>query len=211
MTANHRDIILIGYSGHALVVHEILVAQGYHPVAYMAPDAMENKYLNLPYWGSERDPDSISKLPGNEYFVAIGDNDIRERVSHYVYDQIHLPPVQAIAKSAYISPASQIKPGCLVGTGAIIHPGCYIGQGTIINTGSSIDHECTLLNYVHIGPGAVLCGNVSVGDGSFIGAGSTVIPGIKIGRRAIIGAGSVVLHDVPDGAKIAGNPARLIA
>ncbi|MCB0602932.1 MAG: acetyltransferase [Saprospiraceae bacterium] len=210
MTADHRDIILIGYSGHALVIFEILTSQGFQPVAYMAPKPEENRYLNLPYWGWEQDQNSISRLMENGYFVAIGNNKIREQVSHYVYDMIHFHPVQAIARSAYISPSSQIDPGCVVGAGAIIQPGCSVGIGSIINTGAQIDHECQIHKFVHIGPGSVLCGNVSIGDGTFIGAGSTIIPGVTIGRRAIVGAGSVVLHDVPDGVKIAGNPARIL-
>jgi len=47
-----------------------------------------------------------------------------------------------------------------------------------------------------------------VGDGTWIGAGATVIQCVKIGKNCMIGAGSVVIHDVPDGARVAGNPAK---
>jgi acetyltransferase-like isoleucine patch superfamily enzyme len=43
-----------------------------------------------------------------------------------------------------------------------------------------------------------------------IGTGSTILCGITIGENAIVGAGSVVTHDVPDGAVVAGNPARFL-
>jgi acetyltransferase-like isoleucine patch superfamily enzyme len=33
---------------------------------------------------------------------------------------------------------------------------------------------------------------------------------MRIGRECVIGAGSVVVRDVPDFAKVAGNPARII-
>jgi acetyltransferase-like isoleucine patch superfamily enzyme len=45
---------------------------------------------------------------------------------------------------------------------------------------------------------------------SSIGTGSTILCGITIGENAIVGAGSVVTHDVPDGAVVAGNPARFL-
>jgi acetyltransferase-like isoleucine patch superfamily enzyme len=44
-----------------------------------------------------------------------------------------------------------------------------------------------------------------------IGTGSTILCGVTIGEGAIVGAGSVVTKDVPDGATVAGNPAKPIA
>jgi acetyltransferase-like isoleucine patch superfamily enzyme len=46
--------------------------------------------------------------------------------------------------------------------------------------------------------------------GASIGSGSTLLCGITVGENALIGAGSVVTKDVPPGAVVAGNPARVI-
>jgi acetyltransferase-like isoleucine patch superfamily enzyme len=46
--------------------------------------------------------------------------------------------------------------------------------------------------------------------GASIGSGATLLCGITIGENALVGAGSVVTKDVPPGAVVAGNPARII-
>ncbi|MGC2616948.1 MAG: hypothetical protein WA354_23135 [Terracidiphilus sp.] len=43
-----------------------------------------------------------------------------------------------------------------------------------------------------------------------LGVGSTVRPGITIGTDAVVGAGSTVVSDVPNGAVVAGVPARAL-
>jgi UDP-2-acetamido-3-amino-2,3-dideoxy-glucuronate N-acetyltransferase len=44
--------------------------------------------------------------------------------------------------------------------------------------------------------------------GASVGTSATILCGVTIGEGAIVGAGSVVTRDVPDGAIVAGNPAR---
>ena len=43
-----------------------------------------------------------------------------------------------------------------------------------------------------------------------VGANVTILPGVVIGEDALVGAGSVVSRDVPAGAVVVGNPARVI-
>jgi acetyltransferase-like isoleucine patch superfamily enzyme len=47
--------------------------------------------------------------------------------------------------------------------------------------------------------------------GASIGSGAVILCGVTIGERALVGAGAVVTRDVPDGATVAGVPARLLA
>jgi len=49
-----------------------------------------------------------------------------------------------------------------------------------------------------------------VGQGARIGSNATILPGVRIGEGALVGAGSVVTRDVPAGAVVAGNPAKVV-
>ena len=46
--------------------------------------------------------------------------------------------------------------------------------------------------------------------GASIGSNATILCGVEIGEHAIVGAGAVVTKNVPAGAVVAGNPARII-
>jgi maltose O-acetyltransferase len=52
---------------------------------------------------------------------------------------------------------------------------------------------------------------VRIGSGTWIGARTIILGGAQIGDEAIVGAGSVVTGEVPGGATVAGNPARVVS
>ena len=51
---------------------------------------------------------------------------------------------------------------------------------------------------------------IRIGRNVWIGGSAVVLPGVSVGDNAIIGAGSVVTKDVPPGATVVGNPARML-
>lgn len=93
---------------------------------------------------------------------------------------------------------------------ALLQAEVRLGRNCSVSAGSIVNHECRLGDSVFVAPGANLCGKVEVGEGVFVGASSVILPRLRIGAWATIGAGAVVTRDVPDGAVVVGNPARIV-
>jgi acetyltransferase-like isoleucine patch superfamily enzyme len=51
---------------------------------------------------------------------------------------------------------------------------------------------------------------VTIEDDVVVGIGAMILKGVRVGRGASIKAGAVVTSDVPDGATVGGNPARIL-
>ena len=200
-----KPVAIVGYSGHAYVIIDILLSAGRLVTAYCDQEAKEFNPYHLDYLGKESDV--INKLKKFDFFACVGHNGIREKI-HTQLSQYLGSPINAIHPSAVISASVKMGDGVMIAANSTLNPLVQIGQGVICNTSTSIDHECVIGDFSHIAPGAVLCGNVMVGKGTFIGANSVVRQGIKIGNNVIIGAGTVVVKDIPDNATVIGNPAR---
>lgn len=203
-------LILFGSGGHAKVVLDTIRAGRLAgEVAILDDDdaAAGRLVLGEPVRGGR------GWLAGNwpEALVlpAIGSNAARAALIDWLAGEGRRLAV-VVHRQATASPKAALGPGTFLAPGAIVNAGAELGEGVIVNTGASVDHDCRIGRAAHVAPGAHLCGGVSVGERTLIGAGATVIPGVAIGRDAVIGAGSTVIRDVPDGARVAGSPARPI-
>jgi UDP-2-acetamido-3-amino-2,3-dideoxy-glucuronate N-acetyltransferase len=126
----------------------------------------------------------------------------------------------------------EIGDGSKIGTFVEIQKGARIGRRCKVSSHTFICEGVTLEDEVFVGHGVTFtndryprataangelqteadwqCIPTLVKRGASIGSGATLLCGITVGEGAIVGAGSVVLKDVPPGAIVAGNPARVI-
>jgi acetyltransferase-like isoleucine patch superfamily enzyme len=119
-----------------------------------------------------------------------------------------------------------------IGTFVEIQKGARIGNRCKISSHSFICEGVTLEDEVFVGHGVMFindrfprattesgqlqteadweCVSTIVRRGASIGSNATILCGVEIGEGATVGAGSVVTKDVPAGAVVAGNPARVL-
>lgn len=205
--ARNKGIIIIGYSGHAFVLCDILRACNRPIIGYCDSEIKTENPFHLDYLGKEMNPDVKELIEESSYFIAIGNNQIRRNL----FEKMAVKNgtfINAIHPSSIVSEWSDLQDGIMIGARVVINPQVKIGRGVICNTGSIIEHECEIGDFCHIAPSAVLCGAVKVGANSFIGANSVVRQGIRVGENVLIGAGSVVVKDVADHSILVGNPAK---
>ena len=208
MQSNIVKAILLGYSGHGIVVSEAATLSGVQILGYTDFKELKINPYKFDFLGNENDPD-FNWENCNTYLLGVGSNTIRERIALRV-EKAGGKCMTVVHPSSTLARTVVIGEGTFVARNVALNPLVRVGKNTILNTSCTIDHECIIGNNVHIAPGAVLAGNVIVHDGAFIGANAVVKQGVTIGRNATIGAGSVVLRNVEENQVVVGNPARIL-
>ena len=193
-----KRLIMIGASGHGKVCADIAEQMGVWDEIVFADDHPPAPYPYRIIGTTDDVADGDA-----DFFVAIGDAQIREKITGRLKKSVTL-----IHPRAVIGGDVAIGNGCVVMAGAVINSGTTIGDGVIINTCSSVDHDCKLDDYVHVAVGAHLCGMVRIGKSTWIGAGSTVKNNISICGGCMIGAGAVVVQNIAEGGTYMGVPAK---
>jgi len=209
-----RPCVVWGCSGHARVLLDLIAAQGGNVVAFVDARPVPTLLAGVPVllghagfaeWAGALAGD-VSKACG---VIAIGRQgpDRLHVVGRFASAGVALPVL--VHATASVSPSAVLGQGSQVLAQAVVAAGAVLGDVCIVNHRASVDHECQLADSVTVAPGATLCGGVHVGRDVFIGAGATVLPRVSIGAGAMVGAGAVVTRDVPAGAVVVGNPARV--
>ena len=109
----------------------------------------------------------------------------------------------------------QQKFGINIAYNTKIKPGFYIGHygGIVVHCKVEIGWNCNISHGVTLGISSrgVKAGVPQIGNNVYIGPGAVVIGNIKVGDNSAIGANCVVTKDVPENAVVAGVPGKIVS
>ena len=202
------SLIIIGASGHGKVVADIAMKMNrWERIVFLDDDISIKKLIGLDVVGTTIE--AIKYKDKADFFVAIGNNEIRKKVQEIFIAQ-GLNIVTLVHPNAVIGTDVEIGIGTVIMAGVVINSSTRIGNGCIINTGSSVDHDNEIKDYVHLSPGARTAGNVTVDHTTWLGIGSVVSNNIYICEKCRIGSGAVVINRITESGTYTGVPARRI-
>ena len=207
------SIFILGAGGHAKVLLDCLRFRNdinILGILDIDPKRVGHSILGIPVIGQEDDllknhsPDSVQLVNG---IGSTGITNQRENIFKK-FKKAGFLFFNVIHPTAYIGADVSLGEGVQLMAGCTIQPGSRIGNNVTVNTHAAIDHDCDIADHVHIAPGAICCGEVTIGQGTHLGCGAIVRQRITIGEQSLIAAGSVVIRDTISHSKVAGVPAK---
>jgi acetyltransferase-like isoleucine patch superfamily enzyme len=127
-------------------------------------------------------------------------------------NKVNIREENEIGDNVSIGTLSVIEHHVRIGNNVRVHSQAFIPEYSVLEDGAWVGPNVVLTNAKYpLSPKAkITLKGPTLKKGAIIGANATLLPGVVIGENALVGAGSVVVEDVPDGAVVAGNPARVI-
>lgn len=204
-------VIILGAGGHAKVLINALRLLSVELLGVTDADAGKRGQLllDVPVMGGD---EVVMKYSAKTIRLVNGIGSVRvnprRRQLFEYFKSKGYQFASVVHQSAIIAADVVCSEGVQIMAGAVIQTGCHIGINAVINTGCAVDHDCYIGGHAHISPGTTLSGGVRVGENTHVGTGTIMIQGIQVGRNSLVAAGAVVIRDVPDGATVAGVPAK---
>ena len=127
-------------------------------------------------------------------------------------NKVNIRESNRIGNNVSVGTLSVIEHHVEIADNVRIHTQVFIPEYSVLDEGCWIGPNVVFTNAKYpLAPGAKSqLKGPKIGRNAKVGANATLLPGIVIGDNALVGAGAVVVGDVPPGAVMVGNPARII-
>ena len=166
----YKHLIIVGSGGHGQAVADLaLSSENFERVSFVDDSFPKNTTaLNLDILGNS---DSLfsNSLEFDACIVAIGNNGVRKKLVSKIIEN-NLPLISLIHSFAQVSNYSSIGLGTVVMAGSIVGTNAKLGLGSLVNANATVDHDCVLDEFAHIGVGVSLAGGVKIGKGAWLQA-----------------------------------------
>ena len=213
-TSERPKLVIWGASSHALVVADIVRAEGRYEIVGFLDDVDPSR--------AGEAFDDATVLGGAEQLERLRANGVTHVVLGFYGSYEEREPAArrasgagfelatAIHPSAVLAPSVTVGPGTVIHSGVVVEPHTRIGANAILNCVAGAGHECVIGDGVHLGGRASLAGKVTVGDGALLELNAMVARGVTVGAGAVVGSMALVLDDVPERVLVHGIPARVV-
>lgn len=189
-------LAIFGYGGHAREV----AAQTKKECVFFVDD----KYAN-------QEAKSINDFDPSQYMiiVAVANCDERKKIVERLpketryYTFIH-PTALLMDKNI------EIGEGCFIGAYSVLTCNIKLGKHSILNRGNQIGHDSIIGEYFSAMPGAIVSGNVKIGNLCYLGTNSTIIEKKELCDQVTIGANAVVVKNINQSGTYVGVPTKKI-
>lgn len=141
-------------------------------------------YDDIPQTGVSKPPIGFD----DPAIVGVNDSVLRKSIANRL---------RIVGFRPLIDPSAVIGTDARIGVGVVIAPlvslltDVELGDHVHVNYQASMT-RCKVAPFSTISPGAVICGNVEIGECTTIGAGAIVCERTTIGDRVIVGAGAII-------------------
>lgn len=206
----HTKVAIFGSSGMARSVVDIADTMNFSEIVFLdREDGIE------PITGISivsEDKAALLAAKGFVFSMGIGSNAVRQKIAERF---AFLPFVNMVHSSVSFGRGSrellEKTRGNVVMAGAVFSGNIAFGNFGLFNFNCVVGHDVHFGEYVHLGPGSFVAGNVNVGDSVYIWAGAMVRNGggddsrILIGENAVLGMGAAAISSVPEGTSVPPN------